>query len=84
MLVQAYACMPYAPCVLPSLCLCALQATEFQRMQWVVLNNAVSLTGYWAAAYFIDKRWCVAVLLCCIVLCCIMLCCIMLCSPISS
>jgi hypothetical protein len=37
----------------------ALQATEFQRMQWVVLNNTVSLTGYWAAAYFIDKRWCV-------------------------
>jgi hypothetical protein len=36
---------------------CALQATEFERMQWVVLNNAVSLCGYWAAAALIDKPW---------------------------
>jgi hypothetical protein len=34
-----------------------LQATEFERMQWTVLNSAVSLCGYWAAAALVDKKW---------------------------
>jgi hypothetical protein len=34
-----------------------LQATPFQRMQWSVLNSAVSLCGYFAAAAFVDKPW---------------------------
>jgi hypothetical protein len=33
------------------------QATEFERMQWSVLNSAISLTGYWTAACFVDKPW---------------------------
>jgi hypothetical protein len=34
-----------------------LQATEFQRMKWTVLNSAVALCGYWAAAALVDKKW---------------------------
>jgi hypothetical protein len=26
-------------------------------MQWTVLNSAVSLCGYWAAAALVDKKW---------------------------
>ncbi|KIY93363.1 proton/phosphate symporter [Monoraphidium neglectum] len=33
------------------------RSTPFERMQWTVLNSAVSLTGYWAAAALIDKPW---------------------------
>lgn len=48
--------------VMTSLCLihpvcCILQATPFERMQWTVLNSAVSLMGYWAAAALVDKKW---------------------------
>jgi hypothetical protein len=35
-----------------------LQATPFERMQWTVLNSAISLLGYWAAAALVDKPWC--------------------------
>jgi hypothetical protein len=38
-------------------CPCFLQATEFERMQWTVLNSAVSLIGYWCAAALVDKKW---------------------------
>jgi len=34
-----------------------MQATEFERMQWTVLNSAVSLMGYWCAAALVDKKW---------------------------
>lgn len=33
------------------------QATPFERMQWTVLNSAISLTGYWCAAALVDKPW---------------------------
>ncbi|WIA41970.1 hypothetical protein OEZ86_009273 [Tetradesmus obliquus] len=33
------------------------KATEFERMQWTVLNSAVSLMGYFCAAALIDKKW---------------------------
>jgi hypothetical protein len=36
------------------------KATEFERMQWTVLNSAVSLMGYFCAAALIDKKWWVA------------------------
>lgn len=26
-------------------------------MQWTVLNSAISLMGYWTAAFFVDKKW---------------------------
>lgn len=26
-------------------------------MQWTVLNSAISLMGYWVAAYCVDKKW---------------------------
>lgn len=26
-------------------------------MQWTVLNSAISLMGYWAAASVVDKKW---------------------------
>ena len=32
-------------------------ATPFERMQWTVLNSAVSLAGYWLAAAWVDKKW---------------------------
>jgi len=32
-------------------------ASLFVRYQWTLLNGAVSLCGYFAAAYFIDKPW---------------------------
>ncbi|KAI8468145.1 MAG: major facilitator superfamily domain-containing protein [Monoraphidium minutum] len=32
-------------------------ATPFERMQWTVLNSAISLCGYWLAAAVIDKPW---------------------------
>ncbi|KAI8465659.1 MAG: major facilitator superfamily domain-containing protein [Monoraphidium minutum] len=32
-------------------------ATPFQRMQWAAVNSAVALTGYWAAAALVDRRW---------------------------
>jgi hypothetical protein len=32
-------------------------ATQFERMQWTVLNSAISLLGYWAAAALVDKPW---------------------------
>jgi hypothetical protein len=32
-------------------------ATEYAKMQWTVLNNAIALTGYWAAAALVDKPW---------------------------
>jgi hypothetical protein len=38
-------------------CPSCLQATEFERMQWTVLNSAVSLMGYWCAAALVDKKW---------------------------
>lgn len=33
------------------------QATPFQRTQWTALNSAIALTGYWAAAALVDKKW---------------------------
>jgi MFS family permease len=33
------------------------KATEFERMQWTVLNSAISLLGYWCAAALVDKKW---------------------------
>jgi hypothetical protein len=33
------------------------KATPFERMQWTVLNSAISLLGYWTAAFFVDKPW---------------------------
>ncbi|GBF98449.1 proton phosphate symporter [Raphidocelis subcapitata] len=33
------------------------QATPFERMQWTLLNSAVSLCGYWVAAALVDKKW---------------------------
>jgi hypothetical protein len=38
-------------------CALILQATQFERMQWSVLNAAVSLVGYWCAAAVVDKPW---------------------------
>jgi Sugar (and other) transporter len=32
-------------------------ATLFERMQWTILNSAISLTGYWCAAALVDKPW---------------------------
>ena len=29
----------------------------FGQMQWTALNSFVALTGYWTAAYFIDKKY---------------------------
>ena len=31
--------------------------TAFGTMQWSALNSFVALTGYWTAAYLIDKPW---------------------------
>lgn len=33
------------------------QATPFVRMQWTVLNSAISLCGYYCAAAVVDKPW---------------------------
>ncbi|EFN51657.1 hypothetical protein CHLNCDRAFT_59145 [Chlorella variabilis] len=32
-------------------------ASRFVSMQWTLLNSGVSLCGYYAAAYTIDKKW---------------------------
>ena len=32
-------------------------ASPFVRMQWTVLNSAISLCGYWVAAALVDKPW---------------------------
>jgi hypothetical protein len=32
-------------------------ATLFVRMQWTMLNSVVSLSGYYASAWLIDKQW---------------------------
>eukprot|EP00877_Chromochloris_zofingiensis_P011664 jgi/Chrzof1/6751/Cz19g08020.t1 len=32
-------------------------ASEFTRKQWAVLNSAIALVGYWAAAWLVDKPW---------------------------
>jgi MFS family permease len=32
-------------------------ASTFERLQWTLLNSAVSLVGYYFAAYTIDKQW---------------------------
>lgn len=33
------------------------QATAFKNIQWTLLNSTISLCGYFAAAYMVDKKW---------------------------
>ena len=34
-----------------------VQATPYKKQQWTVLNSFIALTGYYMAAWLVDKPW---------------------------